>query len=278
MSAKAAPPTDPKPQKPRGRFRLGLLQRLRNNFLTGVVVVAPIGITIWLTYTVVGYVDSTVLPQVLPLIPPEYQPERLLDVPLPGLGLVVVILFLIIVGSFAKNIFGRELLKLGESWVDRMPVVRSIYNGLKQIVETIFSQNASSFEHACLVEYPRKGIWAVAFVSTETQGEVRHKAGGDEDMVSIFLPTTPNPTSGFLLFVPKQDVILLDMTVEDAAKMVISAGLVTPPAKGEAGEAPTPPEPEEPKRPYSDRRRQEDDADPAAAAARAARDPRRARY
>ena len=214
--------------------RASLLQRFRTNFLTGIVVAAPIGITAYLTYTVIDFIDRQVLPQVLPLIPEAYRPENLLPFSVPGLGLVLVILFLVAIGSMTKNFFGREFLKMGERWVDRMPVVRSIYNALKQIVETIFTQSQSSFERACLVEYPRRGIWAVAFVSTDTKGEVRNKAVDGGDMISVFLPTTPNPTSGFLLFVPKEDVIFLDMSVEDAAKLVISAGLVTPPTAEDA--------------------------------------------
>ena len=120
-----------------------------------------------------------------------------------------------------------------------MPVVRSIYNALKQIAETVLSQSNNSFQHACLVEYPRKGIWAIAFVSTKTKGEVLEKIE-PEEMYSIFLPTTPNPTSGFLLFLPREDVVILDMSVEEAAKLVISAGLVTPPTAAEiaAGKKP----------------------------------------
>ena len=209
--------------------RASLLQRLRNNFLTGIVVVAPFAITAYLTWFIISYVDERVLPQVLPLIPEAYRPENLLPFSVPGLGLVFVVLFIIAIGSLTKNFFGREILRIGERWVERMPVVRSIYNALKQIAETIFTQSQSSFEKACLVEYPRKGIWAVAFVSTATRGEVPAKAYGGGEMMSVFLPTTPNPTSGFLLFVPKKDVIFLDMSVEDAAKLVISAGLVVPP-------------------------------------------------
>jgi uncharacterized membrane protein len=113
-----------------------------------------------------------------------------------------------------------------------MPVVRSVYNGLKQIVETMLSKSGTSFKQACLIEYPRKGIWSIAFISTDARGEVPLKAG-EPDLVSVFLPTTPNPTSGFLLFVPRRDVVVLDMTIEDAAKLVISAGLVSPPGKDE---------------------------------------------
>jgi len=132
-------------------------------------------------------------------------------------------------GALTKGLFGRQLFRIGEGLVDRMPVVRSIYNALKQIVETIFAQGGKdSFEKVCMIEYPRKGIWAVAFVSTDTSGEVLTRSG-EGAMMSVFLPTTPNPTSGFLLFLPATDVVVLDMSVEDAAKLVISAGLVTPP-------------------------------------------------
>lgn len=208
-----------------------LFQRLRTNFLTGLIVVAPIGITLYLTWTLVDYVDSTVLPQVLPLIPEAYHPDKLLPFSLPGLGLLVFVLFVTFIGGFTRNFFGREIIRIGEGWVDRMPVVRSIYNALKQIAETIFAQSGASFDRACLVEYPRRGIWAIAFIATKTKGEVRRKALGEDEMLSVFLPTTPNPTSGFLLFVPTADVIILDMTVEEAAKLIISAGLITPPGQ-----------------------------------------------
>ncbi|MEM1419173.1 MAG: DUF502 domain-containing protein [Pseudomonadota bacterium] len=206
-----------------------LASRLRTNFLTGIVVIAPIGITLYLTWTVVTYVDG----QIVPLLPDRWNPEKYLEFTLPGLGLLVAVLFAITVGSVAKNFFGREIIRIGERWVDRMPVVRSLYNALKQIAETIFTQSTNSFEKACLVEYPRRGIWAIAFVSTETKGEIPGKATNGDKMVSVFLPTTPNPTSGFLLFVPRKDVVFLDMTVEEAAKLVISAGLVTPPTAEE---------------------------------------------
>lgn len=213
--------------------RASFLQRLRNNLLTGIVVVAPFTITIYLTWTIVDYVDRQVLPQILPLIPEQYHPDNLFPVSLPGLGLLIFLVFLIFIGSFTKNFFGRELLKIGEGWVDRMPVVRSLYNALKQIAETIFTQSANSFEKACLVEYPRKGMWAVAFISTTTKGEIPLKVMNGQAMYSVFLPTTPNPTSGFLLFVPAEDVVLLDMNIEEAAKLIISAGLVTPPTAEE---------------------------------------------
>ena len=132
---------------------------------------------------------------------------------------------------------GRSLLAWGESLVDRMPVVRSVYNGVKQVAETVFNQTEAKFDKACLIEYPRPGIWAIGFVSTVAKGEVLAKLPEDEVM-TVFLPTTPNPTSGFLLYVPKRDVKFLSMTVEDAAKLVISAGLVYPPAKEAAEDGP----------------------------------------
>jgi uncharacterized membrane protein len=213
------------------RRRPGIIARVRANFLTGVVVIAPIGLTIWLILTVVGWVDGFVLP----LIPRAYHPDVLLlnymgiqDAPvnIRGVGLGVFLIFTVIVGWVAKGLIGRSFLRWAEGLVDRMPVVRSIYNGVKQIAETVFAQSESSFEKACLIEYPRRGIWAVAFISTGAKGEIASKA--KEPMLGVFVPTTPNPTSGFLLFFPKSDVVELDMSVEDAAKLIISAGLVYP--------------------------------------------------
>ena len=197
---------------------------LRNNFLTGLAVIIPVFITTYLIWSTIGIVDSWVLP----LIPEKYAIDKFIGIDVKGIGVIIFLLFTVFIGSLTKGYFGRTILKSVESLVDRMPVVRSIYNGIKQIAETVFSQSNNSFERACLVEYPRKGIWAVAFVSTKTNGEVSEKIGKNKDLFSIFLPTTPNPTSGFLLFLPEKDIIFLDMTVEDAAKLVISAGLVTP--------------------------------------------------
>ncbi|MEZ5675390.1 Uncharacterized membrane protein [Thalassovita litoralis] len=207
--------------------RPGLFARLRSSFLTGLVVIAPVGLTIWLVWTLMGWVDSVVLP----LVPERFQPEEYIGINLRGVGIIFGIVFTIIIGWVAKGLLGRSLIRWGESLVDRMPVVRSIYSGAKQIAETVFAQSERSFEKACLVEYPRKGIWAIGFVSTQAKGEISRRAPTDDTLMSIFVPTTPNPTSGFLLYFPKSDVIELDMTVEDAAKLVISAGLVYPTAK-----------------------------------------------
>ena len=145
-----------------------------------------------------------------------------------GIGVFVFLVFTVIVGWVGKGLLGRSFLRWGEGIVDRMPVVRSIYNGVKQIAETVFSQRDTSFDTACLIEYPRRGIWAIAFVSTNAKGEVKAKLSDGDEVATVFLPTTPNPTSGFLLFLPRKDIQILDMTVEDAAKLVISAGLVYP--------------------------------------------------
>ncbi|MEJ8475580.1 DUF502 domain-containing protein [Roseibium algae] len=198
--------------------------RMRNYLLTGLVITGPIGITLWLTWTLIQWVDSWVKP----FVPHDYNPDTYLPFPVPGFGLIVAILLLTIVGFLAANFLGRSLLSLGEAIVNRMPLVRNLYSGLKQIFETVLDQRGTSFSKAALIEYPRKGLWAIVFISTETKGEVAAKLKGRADTVSVFLPTTPNPTSGFLLFVPRGDVIELDMGVEDAAKLVISAGLVNP--------------------------------------------------
>lgn len=220
-------------QDPNKVPKTSLLSKLRTSFLTGLVVIAPVGLTIWLIWTVVGWIDGFVLP----FVPEPYQPVNFfqtvmgldLEVNIRGIGAVFFILFTTFIGWVAKGLIGRSLIKWGENLVNRMPVVRSIYSGVKQLAETVFAQSDRSFEKACMIEYPRKDIWAIGFVSTQAKGEVAQQVGSDgEEILSIFLPTTPNPTSGFLLFLPKSDVIELDMSIEEAAKLVISAGLVYP--------------------------------------------------
>ncbi|XXK29598.1 DUF502 domain-containing protein [Rhodobacteraceae bacterium nBUS_24] len=222
----ATPP--PVPRKP-------LFSGLRNSFLTGIVVIAPVGLTVWLIWTVIGWVDGFVLP----FVPNSYQPETIIkqifgeesQMNIRGLGVIFFLVFTTFVGWIAKGFIGRFFIRNAETLVHRMPVVRSIYSGVKQIAETVFAQSDRSFEKACLVQYPRKGIWAVGFISTVAKGEVKSKASAEGQLLSVFVPTTPNPTSGFLLFFPEEDVIKLDMSIEDAAKLVISAGLVYPETK-----------------------------------------------
>lgn len=195
---------------------------LRASFLTGLVVAAPIGITLYLTVTFINFVDR----MVERVIPPAYNPENYLPFSIPGLGVLIVVLTITLLGALTANLFGHAVLNYFGRMINRLPVIRTVYGALKQIFETVLSQSQKSFQQVALVEYPRKGLWAICFVATGTRGEIMHRVG--EDMVSVFLPTTPNPTSGFLLFVPKRDVVILDMTVEEGAKLVISGGLVEP--------------------------------------------------
>ncbi|GLQ07283.1 DUF502 domain-containing protein [Sneathiella chinensis] len=205
--------------------KAGFWARVRTYFLTGIVIAAPITITIYLTYAFVTFVDANITP----LIPARYNPETYLPFGVPGLGVFLVVLGLILIGFLTANFLGRSLLHYGERIVARMPVVRTIYNALKQIMETVLAQSGTSFREVVLVEYPRKGLWAIAFVTSTAEGEVSSLDEGD--MISVFLPTTPNPTSGFLLFVPKHDLKYLDMSVEEGVKLVISAGMIWPDGK-----------------------------------------------
>ncbi len=205
--------------------RIGALTRLRNYFLTGLIICAPLAITAYLVWSIIGWVDGWVKPY----IPDVYNPDNYLPFSLPGFGLLVAFISITIIGFLTANFIGRSIINYGEVMLGRMPLVRNIYSGLKQIFQTVLSDTSSSFQKVGLLEYPRKGMWAIVFIATDTRGEVddRLKAR-DKETVSVFLPTTPNPTSGFLLFVPKEDITILDMNVEQAAKLVISAGLVAP--------------------------------------------------
>ncbi|AVX04674.1 hypothetical protein MXMO3_02154 [Maritalea myrionectae] len=198
-------------------------RRLTNYFLTGLVIAAPIGLTMYITWSIIRIVDDFVKP----LIPPQYNPDTYLPVAIPGFGLVIAFIAIVLLGFLTANLVGRTLVQFGESILHRMPFVSILYRGLKQIFETVVSQSHSNFKQVGLIQYPRPGLWALVFISTTAKGEVADKVDG-EDIISVFLPTTPNPTSGFLLFVPRKDINVLDMSVEDGAKLVISAGLVSP--------------------------------------------------
>lgn len=208
--------------------------RLRNYFLTGIVVAAPIGITFYLTWAFVHWVDS----RVKPLIPRLYNPDTYLPFSVPGVGLLFAILILTLLGFLTANLVGRSVVGFGETLLDRVPLVRNLYRGLRQLFQTVLSQSSRSFQKVGLVEYPRRGLWRVGFVATETKGEVARRL--PEDVYSVFIPNTPNATAGFFVFVPRREVILLDMSFEEAAKMIISAGLVTPEVEPEGGTAPPP--------------------------------------
>ncbi len=214
--------------------RPGWIASMRSNFLTGLIIITPIALTIWLIWSVVGWIDA----RVWAIVPDAYQPHRYIQTlyniqiseqyDIPGIGLVVFLVFTIFVGWMGKGFVGRSLIRWAERVVNRMPVVRSVYSGAKQIAETVLNKKNNSFDKACLIEYPRKGIWAIGFVSTKARGEIANLSPEGKELISIFVPTTPNPTSGFLLFFPSTDIRELDMSVEDAAKLVISAGLVYP--------------------------------------------------
>ena len=214
----AADSPDKKPHK--GRLSFG--GKLRAYFFAGILITAPISITLYLSWLIINFVDN----QVTPLIPAKYNPETYLPFALPGLGLVILALFLILTGAVTAGFFGRLWHRFIAETLAKMPVIRSIHSAVKQILETVFAQQSNAFREAVLVEYPRRGIWAIAFITGRTEGEVQSVT--EEECTNIFLPTTPNPTSGFLLFVPNKDLIPLSMSVEEAIKMVISGGIVTP--------------------------------------------------
>jgi uncharacterized membrane protein len=214
-----------KPVRRRRAPRPPLLQRLRNDFLTGLVVVLPMFLTAYLIWWFVGFVDD----KVVPLIPRRWDPENIFGRNIFGFGLLLFVSFTTLVGALAKNLIGRQILQFGETILGRTPIVRPIYNGLKQIAETLFTQSGNTFQQACLVEYPRAGAWSVAFMSSRINREIAERIG-EADLVSVFVPMTPNPTTGFLRFVPRSSIRPLDMSLEDATKLIISGGLVTEPA------------------------------------------------
>jgi len=211
-----------KAQKP------GFFARMRNNFLTGIVVAAPIGITFWLIWLFITGPVASLDETVRGFLPSQFTPTQFLEY-LPGFGLIMAMIALILLGALAKNFIGRSLISFGERLVDSIPGVRNLYGFFKNVFEMALQQSERSFKEVALLEYPRPGLWALAFVVTKTKGEVSYKLrDASDDLVSVFIPTTPNPTSGFLLFVPQADLRVLDMTVEDGAKLIFSAGLVTP--------------------------------------------------
>lgn len=206
-----------------GRHRRRITRHLRGYFFAGVLVTAPIGITFYVTWLMISWVDSTVTP----LLPAEYNPETYLHIGIPGLGLIIVFVVLTFIGWATAGLLGRLWLRISERVLSRMPVVRSIYGAIKQIIETILQQQSNAFREVVLFEYPRRGSWALGFITGQTRGEVQNLT--EDEVVNVFLPTTPNPTSGYLLFIPRTELVILDMTVEEGIKMIVSGGIVTPP-------------------------------------------------
>ncbi|MBI5319641.1 DUF502 domain-containing protein [Bradyrhizobium sp.] len=202
----------------------GLMARFRNYFLTGLIVAGPIAITFYLTWWFVTWVDGLVRP----FVPVAYRPETYLPFPLPGTGLIIAVFALTLLGFLAANLVGRKLVDWGERLLDRMPVVRAIYRSLKQVFETLFSGNGSSFRRVGLVEFPAPGMWSIVLISQPPSAEVSAHLPGKEEHLSVFLPCSPNPTTGFFFYVPKTKVIEVEMSAEAAATLIMSAGVVQP--------------------------------------------------
>lgn len=202
--------------------KTGIMTRLRNYFLTGLVVAAPIVLTIYVTSWFVELVDTWFVP----LVPEAYRPEKYLPFNVYGTGLLIALVLLTLLGALTANIFGRAILNFAERLVERMPIVRSIYGALKQIFETVISSSTPSFREVGLIEYPRKGCYAVVFVVSQGGSIVGQPLG--KDLAAVFLPTSPNTITGLLLYVPRDELTILDMTIEEGAKLVVSAGLVEP--------------------------------------------------
>ena len=214
-----------KHDSPQQQKRPGVFGRLRSWFFTGLLVTAPVLLTVYITWWAIQLIDG----QVAGLLP-GFDQLRFANV--PGVGLVIGVLLITLIGAIAAGFLGRWIIRLGESILNRMPVVRTIYGASKQILETVISTQSDAFREVVLVEYPRRDLWVIGFVTGGTKGEVARRV--DIDMVNVFVPTTPNPTSGFLLFCPRDEVIFMEMSVEDAVKLVVSGGIVTPPDNGAA--------------------------------------------
>lgn len=201
------------------------MTRLRNYFLTGLIVAAPLAITIYIAWSFIGWIDSWVKPY----IPARWSPDTYLPFAVPGFGVLVAVFIITTIGFLAANIVGRSIVGFGERLLNRLPMVRGIYKALKQIFETVLSNKSEMFRQVGMVEYPRKGVWSLVFVATEKETEINAKLDKPGDpLVAVFMPCTPNPTTGFLMYVHKSEIVMLDMTIEDGAKLIVSAGLVAP--------------------------------------------------
>ncbi|HEX2652880.1 MAG TPA: DUF502 domain-containing protein [Xanthobacteraceae bacterium] len=198
--------------------------RLRKYFLTGLVVAGPVAITIYLTWAFVTWVDDLVRP----FIPVAYRPETYLPVKIPGFGLIIAFVVLTSLGFLTANLVGRKLFEFGEKLLERMPIVRPLYKGLKQVFETLFSQSGATFRKVGLVEFPAPGMWSLVFLSTPPGDDITALLPNKEEHVSVFMPCTPNPTTGFFFYVRRTEVIELDVPVEAAAKLIMTAGMIQP--------------------------------------------------
>jgi uncharacterized membrane protein len=201
------------------------LTRLRNYFFAGILVTAPITLTIYLAWSFITFVDD----RVGAIIPNRYAPENYLPFEIPGLGILILIILLTFIGAMTAGYLGRMFIRVSEYILDKMPILRSVYGATKQIIETVFASKSRAFREVVMVEYPRLGCWSVGFVTGNSKGQIQNAV--DDDLVNVFVPTTPNPTSGYILFLPRSELYQLDMSVEEGVKLVVSAGIITPPDK-----------------------------------------------
>ena len=207
---------NPKPKRP------SVWAWLRGRFLAGMVIAAPIAITIYVLQFLISFIDN----RVKPLLPPIIQPETYTNYAIPGFGVLVMIVALTLLGAVATNLIGRSVISAADRVMTRLPIVRNVYAAFKQLTEVLANNQQASYDRVVLVEYPKLGSWCIGFVSTSAQGEIRNRLG--VDYIGVFVPTTPNPTSGFLIYVRATECIELDMSVEEGAKMILSAGLIVP--------------------------------------------------
>ncbi|WP_037374580.1 DUF502 domain-containing protein [Sedimenticola selenatireducens] len=204
---------------------------IRRYLVAGLLVWVPLGITLLVVRLLVRWLDGSLL-----LLPEAYRPENLLGFSIPGLGVVVSVLIVFVTGVLAANLFGRSLVSVWERLLARIPLVRSIYSGAKQLAETMFSEAGQSFRKVLLIEFPRKGLWTLAFQTGTDAGEAQRKTG--RDVINVYVPTTPNPTGGYFVMVPREDVIELEMSVDDGLKMLMSMGAVVPHSHKQATPSP----------------------------------------
>jgi len=194
---------------------------MRKYFITGLLILVPLAITVWVLNLIIGTMDQSLL-----LLPESWRPEALVGFHIPGLGTILTLLIIFITGLATRNFIGRQVVSLWEGLLTRIPVVKSIYSSVKQVSDTLFSSSGNAFRKAVLVQYPRQGSWTIAFLTGVPGGEVKNHLQGD--YVSLYVPTTPNPTSGFFLMVPRADTVELDMSVDEALKYIVSMGVVAP--------------------------------------------------
>jgi uncharacterized membrane protein len=211
--------------RPRRRRRFHVMEHLRGYFIAGILVTGPTALTLYLTWAFVDFIDNSVGH----IMPNEYNPQTYLPFHVPGIGLIVAVVGLTLIGAATAGVAGRILLRLSERVLARMPIVRGVYSAVKQIFETVLAKKSNSFREVVMIEWPRRDLWTIGFITGTSEGEIKEVAG--DDAVNVYVPTTPNPTSGYLVHLPRRDVVLLSMSVEEGIKFVISGGIVAPPVR-----------------------------------------------